>query len=455
MTKQESIQGDLSSSRAIAGRLFATLHAARDMMKVEDVNGPQMKDALETLVKGVFAHPEFQEKTLLSADKLFQDGKHVNKEDGPDIVTLLELAKLAYKTETEEFETNLQKHGYQLYHRHSENRAGVVGYYTAVNHSKRELLIGVKGTSSIGDALTDCVAVTMPHLCAPSCPFEGIAKEREIKCHEGILQAAIKLAAAVEHILEELAIQNGYTVKIVGHSLGAGTAALLGVLLRTGDHDQLRDPKFLKVYAFAPPPIVDMPTAMNSKSFIFSVVNKADIVPRCSIANLEVVSKILSELAKELEVDDDKEFAAIRGKVARVKKESEAKKLAAKAALETAKAEGKGAFSAIKAAKTAGDSERVMHVSFETMIGIVKKVQSELEVDAPDKLYVPGEVLMFYDRMDAPTPAGEERIVKTGASIVDGTHPVSSLVMRLLYCRYTPVAFPISLLAHIFPLAYK
>jgi hypothetical protein len=118
--------------------------------------------------------------------------------------------------------------------------------------------------------------------------------------------------------------------------------------------DQLRDPKCLKVYAFSPPPTLDMatPALEESKSFILSVVNKAGIVPK-----------------RELQVDDGKPFAGLRGKRWRTKgSESEAKKAASKAAIKSAK-------------------EEVLHVSFETTInvGIVNRAQSELELDTPNK----------------------------------------------------------------------
>jgi hypothetical protein len=322
-------QGDLASSSSIVSRLDAALVEARDAMKASHVSAPQLKNALSVLVKGVQNNPQFKERKLLFMGKQMFAGngaKVVNKDDYRDLLGLLELANIAYEEDTEVLREQVKGHGYELNHHYINDKAGDVGYYIALDHSQKVLLLSIKGTSSFSDCITDCVAVTMPHACTPNDPFSGSNDEREIRCHEGILAAALKLLGDVEDAINQLALNAGYTVKIVGHSLGAGTAALLGILLRTRGDDRMRDPDFLHVWAFASPPVLDIASSLDAKSFITTVVNKRDLVPRCSIANLKIVTTILSNLAKELAADDGKPFAGIRGAISAEKDAATAKK---------------------------------------------------------------------------------------------------------------------------------
>ena len=65
-----------------------------------------------------------------------------------------------------------------------------------------------------------------------------------------------------------------YELVIVGHSLGAGTAAILAILM------QQQFPA-LHCYAFSPPGgLVSAPCAEETKSFITSLVVGKDVVPR-------------------------------------------------------------------------------------------------------------------------------------------------------------------------------
>jgi hypothetical protein len=78
--------------------------------------------------------------------------------------------------------------------------------------------------------LTDCCGQSVKHTLVG--PF-GKGGKTEIYGHEGILVAANRLANDVELLVEELLLPNQYKLLITGHSLGAGVAALLGVILRS------------------------------------------------------------------------------------------------------------------------------------------------------------------------------------------------------------------------------
>ena len=87
----------------------------------------------------------------------------------------------------------------------------------------------------------------------------------------------------------------GYRLLLCGHSLGAGAAALAAALLRlrfpqlfptvtADDQGKARQNK-VHVYAFAPPPVLDHDSAVAASSYCTTIINNADIIPRCSLVN--------------------------------------------------------------------------------------------------------------------------------------------------------------------------
>jgi hypothetical protein len=134
-----------------------------------------------------------------------------------------------------------------------------------------------------------------------SMPFEPGG---EYFVHEGIFRAAAWIFedcsrhAILSHLLVEGAIPGaqdwphvhvdeewqdcrGYQLILTGHSLGAGTATLLALLLR---------PQFpnLHCYAYSPPGgLLSLDAAQQTRDYVTSVVLGDDIVPRLGIRTME------------------------------------------------------------------------------------------------------------------------------------------------------------------------
>jgi hypothetical protein len=268
-----------------------------------------------------------------------------------------------------------------------------VGYYTALDHENKILLIGVKGTTSFADAITNCVAVTMPHLCAPSCPFTGHDKDREIRCHEGMLSGALKLHDNVYEIVKEVGLRAAYKIHIVGHSLGAGVAALLGVLLRSRANEQLQDPDYLQVWAFACPAVLDKQSSLESKSFITTIVNNNDIVPRLSMSNLTIFYKQLIDLAKMMQEDNNGK--AVRG------------------------------YSGSRLVKSKLKEFEGSTTPMEYLAEFFAESFNAHNEDDRDNLFVPGKVILLYNMMVlSAEDVEEEDKVQTRACVVEPTHKV-------------------------------
>ncbi|KAG0556997.1 hypothetical protein KC19_11G094100 [Ceratodon purpureus] len=162
-------------------------------------------------------------------------------------------------------------------------------YYIVVHHQRRCVVMGIRGTYTAKDVLTDL----NPH----SEPFEGGL------AHSGMLAAARWLLQNEGQTLHDVLQANpGFALVLVGHSLGAGTASLLSLLLREAESttsgpssNALKiPPDMITCWGFGCPPCVDLNLA-NSASFINNVVLQDDVVARVSPAALEDLRSEIDE----------------------------------------------------------------------------------------------------------------------------------------------------------------
>ncbi|XP_066545751.1 diacylglycerol lipase-beta isoform X2 [Amia ocellicauda] len=121
------------------------------------------------------------------------------------------------------------------------NKIYEIPFYVALDHKKEAVLVAVRGTLSLRDVLTDLSAD------CESLPIDGV--EGPCYAHKGIMQAANYIYKKLinDGILNQaFTIAPEYRLVITGHSLGAGTAAVLSIILRSSFPG-------LKCYAFSPP----------------------------------------------------------------------------------------------------------------------------------------------------------------------------------------------------------
>ncbi|XP_073722692.1 diacylglycerol lipase-beta [Misgurnus anguillicaudatus] len=156
------------------------------------------------------------------------------------------------------------------------NQIYEIPFFVALDHKREAVLVAVRGTLSLKDVLTDLSAE------CENLSIEGVSGT--CYAHKGISQAAnyIYKKLVNDGILSQaFNIAPEYKLVITGHSLGAGTASLLAVLLRS-THPTL------ECYAFSPPGgLMSKSLAEYSKQFVISVVLGKDLVPRLSIPNME------------------------------------------------------------------------------------------------------------------------------------------------------------------------
>lgn len=148
------------------------------------------------------------------------------------------------------------------------------GHFVAVDRRQKAVVLGIRGTTTLSDALTDAV---------------GEATEVE-KCfgllaHKAMLASAKAVIEKTRPALEEALRETGFPLLITGHSLGAGTAILCTVLLSRVS--PLSGSPKMRCFAYAPPPVVGPLSNSALRGLtIYSFINRADVVPRASLANV-------------------------------------------------------------------------------------------------------------------------------------------------------------------------
>ena len=346
-----------------------------------------------------------------------------------DFVTIrhaLDFATWAYYVDNETYlRDELEGVQFTLVQAHVPTRPGSVGHIVAVSHEKQTVVIGVKGTSSLEELLTDCCGQAVPYnlggeevtdrvevrgkiddevltLLDASVEvvsghetvsiLQGYDEDLDVRCHEGILISTKRLYERVQPIVDDLVIRGGYKLVLTGHSLGAGAASLLGVLLRS----RIPELDNLHVYAFAPPPLLDHDAAVAATKYVTSIVNNSDLVPRWSLANLTVLLEFLRVVSDKLQE---------RG-------------------LRPTGPRSTAAFLHKLSFGTSGN----MLMSLDEIKEAMKSAHDMVELRHPDHLYVPGRVLLMHEHwQDEVVKTGQENTLtpvaylKHYCSITDGT----------------------------------
>ncbi|CAK4608525.1 unnamed protein product [Aphanomyces euteiches] len=139
-------------------------------------------------------------------------------------------------------------------------------YYLYVDHDKQAVVLVVRGTASIQDFVTD--------MCMIPEPFQSGYG------HRGIVHAAHWLDWKLRDQMLQLAEEYPtYDVRLTGHSLGAGAAALVA-------HIWAPVMPRMHCLVFAPPACLTLDLAQACEPHVTSVILGDDCVPRLSGKNL-------------------------------------------------------------------------------------------------------------------------------------------------------------------------
>ena len=155
-------------------------------------------------------------------------------------------------------------------------------YCLVADHQTKSLVLAIRGTLNLDDLAADLKLLPAPlDDWGRECGFDG----NQQYAHAGVLARTAWLYKDVEKqsVLDRASQSpafDGYRLCVVGHSLGAATAALLSVFLRN------RFPE-IRCLCFSPPGCVLSPRlAEGCTEFLTSYVLDCDIVPRLSLSSM-------------------------------------------------------------------------------------------------------------------------------------------------------------------------
>eukprot|EP00850_Spirogloea_muscicola_P007678 SM000039S14508 [mRNA] locus=s39:524519:526466:+ [translate_table: standard] len=154
-------------------------------------------------------------------------------------------------------------------------------YYVAIDDRRQLVVLGVRGTASGRDLMTS--------LAGHSSEVEGLEAVGGGFSHYGSAEAAKWF---VEHELATLrrclAEHRGFRLRLVGHSLGGATAAILALLLHADAERLLGVPASrISCSTFGTPPCLSRDLAIGCSGFVTTVVLQDDVIPRASVAAID------------------------------------------------------------------------------------------------------------------------------------------------------------------------
>ncbi|KAK3006938.1 hypothetical protein RJ639_016893 [Escallonia herrerae] len=209
--------------------------------------------------------------------------------EGSEIISelryLLNLLTLCWHFSKKPYPLFLEETGYSqenvLLH---EPKAGILkpAFTILIDHKSKSFLLLIRGTHSIKDTLTAATGAVVPF--HHSVVHEGGVSNLVLGyAHCGMVAAARWIAKlATPCLMNALSEHPEYKLKIVGHSLGGGTAALLTYILR-----EKKELSTTTCVTFAPAACMTWELAESGSDFITSVINGADLVPTFSAASVD------------------------------------------------------------------------------------------------------------------------------------------------------------------------
>ncbi|PAN11058.1 hypothetical protein PAHAL_2G138600 [Panicum hallii] len=160
------------------------------------------------------------------------------------------------------------------------------GYYIGIDPRAKLVILGIRGTHTVYDLVTDLIALS-----------DKKVSPKGFSTHFGTYEAARwYLRHELGIIRKCLEKHKDYKLRLVGHSLGGASAALLAIMLRKKSKEELGfSPDIISAVGFGTPPCISKEAAESCASYVSTVVLQDDVIPRLSAASL---ARLRNEILK-------------------------------------------------------------------------------------------------------------------------------------------------------------
>lgn len=169
-------------------------------------------------------------------------------------------------------------------------------YAVVLDHDWKSIVIVIRGTESLEDVLTDLEIA--PSVFEEESGYEG--EKRYV--HAGMLQTCqwivqdMKKRKTLDKLMDARSKFSNYRLRITGHSLGAGCAAILAMLLKPNYPN-------LRCHSFSPPGCtMSENAAKQCEDYLTSYVLDADVIPRASLNALDNLRQDAVEMISRIKV---------------------------------------------------------------------------------------------------------------------------------------------------------
>ncbi|PWZ00529.1 alpha/beta-hydrolase [Testicularia cyperi] len=191
-------------------------------------------------------------------------------------------------------------------------------FYVVTDHPRKTIILVLRGTLSMGDVAADLTCESVPFVFSPTVAANLSKRESENRkgtisatssrrlfvdekaedlCHEGMYITAQEIGAqgrsVHRSVAAALAANEGYSLDISGHSLGAGVASVLAMMWAdpttglTVAESGLPAGRRLHAYCFAVPCVTNEVLGRKVTSIITSHTFSYDLVCRLSLGSIQ------------------------------------------------------------------------------------------------------------------------------------------------------------------------
>ena len=142
-------------------------------------------------------------------------------------------------------------------------------YFIAVDHEHKSVVLSLRGSFTVKELLIDVAAFSRPF-----CDGEA---------HSEMANAAEKVWDETKDMILKLLNENPeYALILTGHSLGAGAAVLLNILLHQNHRERVGG-RPIRCFSFSSPPVFAGEVAKETSEACINYIYDSDIVPFLSV----------------------------------------------------------------------------------------------------------------------------------------------------------------------------